>query len=249
MGAAPQLVVTLGEAMASFVPRDRGPLAETSDFRVGVGGAEANVAVGLARLGVPSAYIGRVGADGLGTVIVRRLRGEGVDVSHLQVDPEATTGVMVRELRDLGPSDVLYWRRGSAGSRLSVADVAAAEPLLSRATWLHVTGITPALSAQAAAAVDEAITCADTAGATISLDINIRRKLWTEAEARAALVPLVSRSHVVLGGIEELALVAGLADSLEAGATADPEAVADRLLEAGPRVAVVRRGAAGSLSQ
>src|SRR3990172_2844315 len=69
--AGPGAVVTLGECMVSFVARERGPLTETADFRRTVAGAEANVAVGLARLGVPVAYIGRVGADGLGTPILR----------------------------------------------------------------------------------------------------------------------------------------------------------------------------------
>lgn len=92
-------MVTLGECTVSFVARERGPLTETADFRSTVAGAEANVAVGLARLGVPVAYIGRVGADGLGTTILRRLRGEGVDVRHLRIDEAATTGVMIRELR------------------------------------------------------------------------------------------------------------------------------------------------------
>jgi 2-dehydro-3-deoxygluconokinase len=243
------LVVTLGEVMGTFVARDRGPLAEATEFRAGMGGAEANVAIGLARLGVASAFIGRVGADGLGTAIMRRLRGEGVDVTHLQVDHEAATGVMIRESRDLGPSEVLYWRRGSAGSRLSAADVEAAAALFERATWLHVTGISPALSSSAAAAVDAAITRAAAAGATISLDINMRRKLWSEAEARAALGPMIARCRIVLGGVEELAVVAGVAETLDAGALADPEAVADGVLAEGPEVVVVRRGADGAIER
>jgi 2-dehydro-3-deoxygluconokinase len=245
----PPAVVTLGECMASFIARDRGPMSETTDFLCTVAGAEANVAVGLARLGVPVAFIGRVGADGLGTTILRRLRGEGVDVQHLRVDTSATTGVMIRELRDLGPSEVLYWRAGSAGSRVSASDVEAAAELITRAAWLHITGITPALSLAAASAVDAALARARAAGARISLDVNIRLRLWSEAQARSALAPLAARCHVVLGGVEELALLAGLAGTLEAAATVDAETAADAVLAMGPEAVVVKLGAAGALER
>ena len=99
--------------------RSPGPLAEAATFERHIAGAEANVAVGLARLGQSVAYIGRVGGDGFGVAIVRRLRGEGVDVGHLTVDTSATTGLMLRERRVLGAAQVVYARTGSAGSRLS----------------------------------------------------------------------------------------------------------------------------------
>lgn len=235
--------------MGSFVARERGPMTETTDFLRTVAGAEANVAVGLVRLGVPAAFIGRVGADGLGTTILRRLRGEGVDVRHLHVDRSASTGVMIRELRDVGPSEVIYWRAGSAGSRLSAEDVAQAAAFFDQATWLHVTGITPALSASAAAAVTAAVERARAAGAMISLDVNVRRRLWSEVEAQAALAPLAGHCDIVLGGVEELALVGGLADDLETAAAIDPETAADAVLALGPDVAVVKLGAAGALER
>jgi 2-dehydro-3-deoxygluconokinase len=224
-------------------------MSETTDFLCTVAGAEANVAVGLARLDVPVSFIGRVGADGLGTTIQRRLRGEGVDVAHLRVDASATTGVMIRELRDLGPSEVIYWRAGSAGSRLSAADVEDAAELIDAAGWLHVTGITPALSMDAASAVDAAVTRARAAGARTSLDVNIRLRLWSETQARTALAPLARRCDVVLGGVEELGLLAGLAETLEAAAKLDPEAAADAVLAMGPEVVVVKLGAAGALER
>lgn len=243
------VVVTLGETMGSFIARERGPMPETSDFLRTVAGAEANVAVGLARLGVPAAYIGRVGPDGLGTTILRRLRGEGVDVRHLRVDEAATTGVMIRDLRDVGPSEVIYWRAGSAGSRLSAGDVEAAGELIDRAAWLHITGITPALSTDAASAVDAAVSRARGAGTTISIDINIRLRLWSEAQARSALAPLVGRCDVALGGVEELAVVAGLVDTLAEGTTVDPGDAADATLALGPEVVVVKLGADGALER
>ena len=129
----PPELVTLGECLAALVAADPGPLAESQTFVRHVAGAEANVAVGLARLGHRSAFIGRVGDDGFGQAILRRLRGEHVDVSGLTVDPSAPTGVYFRERRMLGAVEVVYHRRGSAGSRLSPADVEAAAPLFAGA--------------------------------------------------------------------------------------------------------------------
>jgi 2-dehydro-3-deoxygluconokinase len=251
MGGGPPLgmVVTLGECMASFVARQRGPLTEATDFLRTIAGAEANLAVGLARLGIGVSYIGRVGDDALGRTIQRRLRGEGVDVRHLGVDVQATTGIMIREVRDLGPAEVIYWRAGSAGSRLRGDDVEAAAGTIAAARWLHVTGITPALSPGAAAAVDMAVERARAAGATVSLDINLRRRLWSESAARAALEPLAARCDVVLGGLDEMAVIGGLAETLEAAAAVEPEAAAEAILALGPEVAVVKLGADGALEQ
>ena len=108
-------VVTLGECLVSFVGTEPGPLAAGTTFRAYPAGAEANVAVGLARLGRRVAFVGRVGDDGLGTRVTRALRGEGVDVAGLAVDPAGPTGVMIRERRGLGAAEVFYARIGSAG--------------------------------------------------------------------------------------------------------------------------------------
>ena len=222
------------------------PLAESTRFLRTIAGAEANVAVGLARLGRRVAYIGRVGADGLGTAIVRGLRGQGVDVGFLTEDPEASTGIMIRELRDLGPAEVSYRRAGSAGSRLAPEDLWPAGPMIDASRWLHVTGITPALSTSAAAAVDGAIDRATAAGVTVSLDVNLRRRLWSEDEARPVLVGLARRATVVLGGLDELAVLAGT-ETLEVGAREDAESVARAVLELGPERVVVKLGPAGAL--
>ena len=95
-------VVTLGECLIAFVATTPGPLAEATTFERFVAGAEANVAVGLARLGHDATYIGRVGSDGFADAIRWRLRGEGVDTTHLSTDPDAPTGLMFRERRGLG---------------------------------------------------------------------------------------------------------------------------------------------------
>jgi 2-dehydro-3-deoxygluconokinase len=237
-------VVTLGECLVSLVATQPGPLAEATAFERHIAGAEANVAVGLTRLGHSVAYVGRVGSDGLGTAIVRRLRGEGVDVTHLRPDPGGPTGVMFRERRVLGPADVVYARTGSAGSRLDVADVerAAADGRFAGARWLHVTGITPALSSTASAAVARAVALGREAGLTISLDINLRRRLWSDDAAAAVLAPLAGDVDIVLGSVDELAVVGGRPDAT------DPDGVATAVLRMGPAIVVVKLGDEGALA-
>jgi 2-dehydro-3-deoxygluconokinase len=242
-------VVTLGECMVSLVAACRGPLAESGSFLRTVAGAEANLAVALARLGHSAGYIGRLGDDAFGTVIRRRLRSEGVDVTYLVTDPAAPTGIMVRELRDLGPMEVIYHRTGSAASRLGPEDVDAAAGLFADARWLHLTGITPAISPTAAAAVERAVDLATERGMTVSLDLNLRRRLWSEATAARALRALAARCTVVLGGLDELAVIGGLAPTLEAGGLADPEVAADAILDLGPARVVVKLGADGALER
>jgi 2-dehydro-3-deoxygluconokinase len=235
-------VVTLGECLASFVATKPGPLADAIDFERHVAGAEANVAVGLARLGHSVAYLGRVGADGFGTAIVRRLRGEGVNVGHLAVDDEAPTGVMFRERRGLGPIDVAYHRAGSAGSRLSAADVerAADDGIFDGARWLHLTGITAALSASARAATTAARDRARASGLPISLDVNLRRRLWTDEAAAPVLRDLARGVDVVFGSPDELAVLAG-------ASTTEPAELVTLIGALGPTVVAAKLGADGAL--
>ena len=238
--AAPD-VLTLGECLVALVATSLGPLAEANTFERHVAGAEANVAVGLARLGHRPAFIGRVGADGFGSAIVRRLRGEGVATEYLSVDTSAPTGVLVRERRALGPAEVTYYRSASAGSRVGPDDVEAAAGLFETARWLHVTGITPALSASAREAVDRAISLARGSGLRVSLDLNLRRKLWSETEAAVVLAALATHADMVIGSLDEVALIT------QSDPSTDPAEVAARAIALGPSVAVITLGAAGAL--
>ncbi len=236
-------VVTLGECLIAFVATAPGPLAEAHAFERFVAGAEANVAVGLARLGHSVDFIGRVGADGFGDAIRRRLRGEGVGTDHLATDEEAPTGLMFRERRNLGSAQVLYVRRDSAGARLTVDDVdrAAAAGRFREARWLHLSGITPALSDGARAATFRAAELARAAGLSISLDLNLRRRLWSDDVAGPVLRELAAGTDVILGSPDELAVVAGERPDSE------PADLARAALSLGPSVAVAKLGADGAL--
>lgn len=237
-------VITLGECLIAFVATAPGPLAEAVTFERFVAGAEANVAVGLARLGRSVAFVGRIGNDGFGEAIRRRLRGEGVATEHLITDPDATTGLMFRERRVIGPAQVVYARRGSAGSRLTAADIehAAAAGLLEGGRWLHLTGITPGLSAEARAATERAATLARAAGLTISLDLNLRRKVWSDEAAAPVLRGLAADADVILGSPDELAVLTGRS------ADDDPADLARAALALGPSLVVAKLGAGGAIA-
>ncbi|MFJ3908343.1 sugar kinase [Streptomyces vinaceus] len=230
-------LVTLGETMAVLAADRPGPLASGTPLRLGFAGAEATVAIGVSRLGHTASWIGRVGADSAGTMILDGLRGESVDVSRVRVDDAAPTGLMLRERRTPDHTRVTYYRRGLAGARLDPGDI---DPeLVARARVLHVTGITPALGDGPLAAVRRAVDLARAAGVTVSLDLNYRARLWNREAAAAELNHLVTRADVVFAGPDEASLVVP---------EADPATMARTLLGLGPREAVLKLGARGAVA-
>jgi 2-dehydro-3-deoxygluconokinase len=230
-------VVTLGETMGLFRAASVGALAHVSDFHLGIGGAESNVAIGLTRLGRTVTWVGRVGSDGIGRKITRELRAEGVDVRAI-LDEDAATGVMIKEQRTSDTAQVFYNRSGSAGSRLSPEDLPVAE--IASAALLHVTGITPALSASAAAAVTAAVDIAVAAGVPVSFDINHRASLWRGRDAGPAYRALAARATLVFAGVEEAAILAP-------GATT-PSEFAAAIADLGPTQVIITLGPDGCLA-
>lgn len=205
--------VTLGEALIGLDSCGR-RLVSSRTLEKSVGGAESNTAIGLARLGHRSAFIGRVGADPLGQEVERTLRGEGVDVTHLVRDPERPTGLMLKERRGGPAVSVHYYRAGSAGSALDVGDVPAAA--VTRARLLHVTGITLALGDAPRRAVRHALQLARDAGVTVSFDANFRYKLGTPRQ-------LVAHFEEVVGFVDHVLL--SWNDAATCAGTRDPELV------------------------
>ncbi len=222
-------VVTLGETMALARTTEIGSLRHASGLALGVGGAESNVAAGLQRLGVDASWLGRVGDDPLGERIARELRGEGIDV-HALVDAGAPTGLMIKERPSAASTAVHYYRRGSAGSRVSAADVP--DGWVEEAALLHVTGITPLLSDTARTTVLAVVERARDAGVPVSFDINYRSALAAPEVAGPILREIAERATLVFGGIEELDLLG-------------PDATTS-LLAAGVAQVIVKRGPEGA---
>jgi 2-dehydro-3-deoxygluconokinase len=228
-------LITLGETLILFSPESDGPLRYVERFQRRAAGAESNVAIGVARLGHTAGWISRLGDDEFGRYILTSLRGEGVDVSQVRLDLEHPTAVMFRERGLMGRVNVIYYRRGSAASHLAPGDL---DPAYFRgARLLHLTGITPALSANCRAAVYHAIELARDHGLIVSFDPNLRLKLWPLTEARQVLRDLSGRADLVFVGLEE-------------GETLfecqGEEALATAILNAGAKVAVIKLGKRGA---
>lgn len=240
-------LVTLGESMGLLSTPTIGLLRHARSLNLSMAGAESNLAIGVSRLGRRAAWISRVGDDEFGRLVTGSLAAEGVDTGHVTVDPAAPTGLMIKERRADSVTRVMYYRAGSAASRLSAADVD--EDLVRGARLLHVTGITPALSASAADAVSAAVETATAAGVPISLDLNYRAALWDRAAAGAALRPLVRRADIVFATVPEARLVAsgGIVpgDRLSDGGAS---ALAAGIAGLGPRQVLLKRGARGAVA-
>lgn len=219
-----------------LVPETPGPLEHARTFHRSLAGAEWNVAVALASAGSRAAVVSRVGDDGFGRFLRNELTQHGVDATAVETDPDAPTGLYVKELTIDGAGAVQsamhYYRSGSAGSRLSPESLhtAEAERVLGEAALVHTTGITPALSSSARAAQDELF--ADRGDRLVSFDVNWRPRLWAgrEDEARAVLAGYLSAADVGQCSAQDAEAVFG---------TGDPDRL--RALFPAPRHLVITR--------
>lgn len=208
----PLEVSTLGEAMVVMDPLSAGPLRHVAGFEKHVGGAEHNVAIGLSRLGHRAGFAGALGDDEFGKEILAFLRGEDVDVSRVVLDPEAPTGMYFKERRALGQLRVYYYRAGSAASRMRFEDLDL-DYLLS-GSFVHLTGITAALSENCSDLVQRLAAAANERGVTLSFDANIRWRLFEGRDPREVLMPIVERADVLFLSEEEAEALLG-GDSAE----------------------------------
>ena len=216
-------VVTFGEIMLRLSPPGFERLLQSPLLQATFGGGEANVAVSLAQFGLESWYVTRVPPHALGDAVIRALRAEGV-----------RTEAVLRGGRRLGvyftetgasqrPSTVIYDRADSAISQLEPGQVDWPR-LFDGATWFHVTGITPALGDRAATCTREAISAARAARVRISVDLNFRKKLWTESQAQAVMRPLVRDVDLLIANEEDLQACLGVSVAGEVtSGTLDPD--------------------------
>ncbi|MEU0845810.1 sugar kinase [Streptomyces sp. NPDC005962] len=257
-------VVCLGESMVTFVPSRPGRLADVPAFARGIGGAESNVACGLAGAGHSVRWLSRVGTDGFGDHLLTEIAARGVDVGRVQRDPRRPTGIYFRtageravgsepstdeaesSAEEAEPSteddgeqplaEVVYYRAGSAAAAMSPA-------LMPRMqTWsgrvLHLTGITPALSPDCLALMRELTTRAP-GRPLVSFDLNYRVSLWEDRapdEGPSVLLDLARGCDLVFVGEDEAAAAWGIRGGADAIREALPE----------PEVLVVKQGSDGA---
>ncbi|MBC3190055.1 sugar kinase [Pseudonocardia sp. C8] len=224
-------VVCFGEALALVGGADR---IDDPAAAAGAAGAEVNVALDLAAAGVPVAWAGRVGDDPHGHLVVRTLAAAGVDTSGIELDPVRHTGRYAKSVTvgDDGPRTRMHYRR--AGSAASAADAGfarrpAVRRLLASATWVHVGGITAAVSPSCVAALDALLS--RPRPFRVTFDVNWREQMWPDGDP-AVVAGLAARADVVLAGADEAVRVFG---------TDDPARL--RVLLPGPDLVVVKDGA------
>ncbi len=230
-------VVTLGEALVDFVADTAGvTLIECPGFRKAPGGAPANVAVGLARLGVDTAFLGRVGDDPFGHFLEQTLSGAGVDTRFVTFDGEARTGLAFVSLQANGERDFVFYRNPSADMRHRPKDIP--DAALEGCRIYHFGSISLIQDPSRAATLD-ALHRSRRNGSLISFDPNLRPPLWADLEhARREIREALPLSDLVKVSEEEAEFLFG---------PAPVDTYLDRLLEAGPRLVALTQGSHGCL--
>lgn len=231
---ATRSVACLGEAMVLV---SRPQCRASAATQLHLAGAEANVAAGLAAIGVPAAWIGRLGDDEYGARVSSELRERGVDVSAVEIDSSRPTGHYSKhtETDDEGQRRTTshYQRSGSAASAMGpeFLDRAAVAAALSRAAVVHCSGITAALSDSCRALMYRLLSDRPGISGVVSFDVNWREQLWPDGDP-SVVVDLANRADLVLVGADEALRVMG---------TDDP--VALRSILPAPETIVVKDGA------
>jgi sugar/nucleoside kinase (ribokinase family) len=232
--------VSIGEVMIQLNSITPGPLRYARYFEVHVAGSEANIMVGLSKLGYRTGLITRIGRDEFGEMILRTLRGEGIDTTHVKFMDNVPTGIyfVQRHYPIPGKSTVFYYRHLSAASYMDEGDVD--EEYIGSSRALFLTGITPALSDSCYRAFRKAIDAARSRDIDIILDTNIRMKLWkTPERAREALLPVLRDTRILITNKEDLAV-------LYPEAMDSKKQLINKLLNLGIEMIVIKKGEEGS---
>ncbi|WP_432132401.1 sugar kinase [Streptomyces tendae] len=227
-------VVCLGETMAAMAPAPSHSLDDAESLCFAVAGAESNVAMYLADLGLPVSWLSAVGDDALGRRVRSTVARAGVDVSGVRTDPARPTGLLLKDPGATG-TRVHYYRAGSAASALG-PDLLEDERI-GGAALLHLTGVTPALSPSCRALVERALhTPPERRAHAVSFDVNHRAALWPPDTAATVLRELANRADIAFVGLDEAQDLWG----------ADLTATDVRRLLSRPRVLVVKDGGRGA---
>lgn len=230
-------VITIGEAMAMFVARETGDLAAVDTFVKRAAGAELNVAIGLARLGLKVGWVSRVGQDAFGRFICQVLDKENIDHRQVTVDPRYPTGFQLKSKVDDGSDPLVeYFRKGSAASHLSPTDFD--HDYFGAARHLHLSGVAAAISDSSLELTKHAAKEMRARGKTLSFDPNLRPVLWrSEGEMRKQLNLLAEYADWVLPGEKEGYILTGYRQ---------PQDIADFYLDKGVKAVIIKTGCEGA---
>ena len=230
-------VITFGEAMMLLVADQPGPLEQVMGFHKRTAGAETNVAIGLARLGLKVGWASRLGTDSMGRYLKAAMTREGIDCSHVVCDASQKTGFQFKgQVNDGSDPPVEYHRAGSAASHMGVADID--EAWLLSAKHLHATGVFAAISSTTLPAARKTMDLMRAAGRSVSFDPNLRPTLWATPELmRDTINDLATRAHWVLPGLEEGRFLTG---------EQTPEGIARFYRQRGAEQVIVKLGSEGA---
>ncbi len=202
--------VCFGELLLRLTAPGRELLTQTPHLEVHVGGAEANVAVGLARLGHHCEMVSRIPDNPLGDAAAGHLRRYGVGTAGVSTGPGRMGLYFLSPGAGLRPSSIVYDREGSSFALAEAGDFDWAR-LLDGASFLHLSGITPALGMTSAAAALAAVEAAQDKGVKVSFDGNYRAQLWNRwpSEPRTILTELIARADILFGNHRDISLLLG----------------------------------------
>lgn len=232
------LVVCLGEMLIDFVPTEAGvSLAEASAFKKAAGGAPANVAVGISRLGGSSAFIGKVGKDEFGYMLANILKQNNVNIAGVRFDADARTALAFVTLRADGEREFLFFRHPSADMLLHESELD--QNLLKQARIFHYGSISlidePCKSAHLAA-----MSIAKKSGAILSYDPNLRLALWPSAEAaRNGIMNIWDQADIIKISEDEITFLTGGDDPY------DDNVVLNKLFHPNLKLLIVTEGSEG----
>lgn len=201
-------IVTMGEIMLRLSTPGNRRFIQSDSFDVVYGGGEANVAVSCANYGHKAYFVTKLPNHEIGQSAINALRRFGVETNYIARGGERVGIYYLESGASMRPSKVIYDRANSSISQATVDDFDFDE-ILSGADWFHWSGITPAISDDAALLTLEACKAAKRNGVTVSVDLNFRKKLWTKEKAQSIMRPLMEYVDVCIGNEEDAELCLG----------------------------------------
>lgn len=202
-------VVCLGEIMLRLTPPDHQRIVQSVSLNMDFGGAEANVCVSVANYGIDACFVSKVPDNALGQSAINALRKFGVNTDHVVKGGERLGIYYCENGASQRPSNVIYDRKYAAVTK-ALVDEFDWETIFDGADWFHFTGITPALSDEAAELTKYAVKFAKDKGIKVSCDLNYRKKLWTKEKASEVMMEIMPFVDVCIANEEDAEMIFGI---------------------------------------
>ncbi len=234
-------IVALGEAMVEFNQRPHSDAHDAPLYAQGFGGDTSNAAIAAARAGARVGYLTRLGTDRWGDHLMDLWRRENVDINTVLRDAQAPTG-MYFVSHDVQGHHFSYARAGSAASRMQPLDLAHWQEAIASSQWLHLSGISLAISASACDTAFAAMAHARKVGTRVALDSNLRLSLWPLARAQACIRHAVNLCDLFLPSLEDMTALTDLTQAADIIAWSHAQGAAQVVLKLGPEGALASDG-------